>query len=91
MYIGLTVIWAVLNTFALEVIALIDIVSIWWQVLLLRPCIHFKSCIRWPKLAYSVIKITAENRGVKLVKIPQQAESIKLVFFSLFVQVKNLM
>ena len=39
MYIGLTVIWATLNTFALEVIALIDIVSIWWQVLLL-PCIH---------------------------------------------------
>ncbi|GAB4855710.1 hypothetical protein Ancab_024353 [Ancistrocladus abbreviatus] len=33
MYIGLTVIWAVLNTFALEVIALLDIVSIWWQVI----------------------------------------------------------
>lgn len=33
MYIALTVIWAVLNTFALEVIALIDIVSIWWQVI----------------------------------------------------------
>ncbi|KHN31180.1 Putative amino-acid permease C15C4.04c [Glycine soja] len=33
MYIGLTVIWAALNTFALEVIALIDIVSIWWQVI----------------------------------------------------------
>lgn len=35
MYIGLTVIWAALNTFALEVIAFIDIISIWWQVLLL--------------------------------------------------------
>ncbi|KAK6125561.1 hypothetical protein DH2020_040695 [Rehmannia glutinosa] len=31
MYMGLTVIWAVLNTFALEVIAFIDIISIWWQ------------------------------------------------------------
>lgn len=33
MYIGLTIIWAVLNTFALEVIAIIDIISIWWQVI----------------------------------------------------------
>ncbi|KAL5075157.1 hypothetical protein RYX36_014141 [Vicia faba] len=33
MYIGLTVIWAALNTFALEVIAFIDIISIWWQVI----------------------------------------------------------
>ncbi|KAJ6819998.1 amino acid permease [Iris pallida] len=33
MYIGLTLIWAVLNTFALEVIAFIDIISIWWQVI----------------------------------------------------------
>ena len=32
MYIGLTLIWAVLNTFALEVIAFIDVISIWWQV-----------------------------------------------------------
>ncbi|KAG4909520.1 hypothetical protein JHK87_055636 [Glycine soja] len=31
MYIGLTVTWEALNTFALEVIDLIDIVSIWWQ------------------------------------------------------------
>nr|GMC66496.1 amino-acid permease BAT1 homolog [Ipomoea batatas] len=31
-YIGLTLIWAFLNTFALEVIAFIDIISIWWQV-----------------------------------------------------------
>jgi amino acid permease (GABA permease) len=33
MYIGLTVIWAFLNTFALEVIAFIDIISIWWQLI----------------------------------------------------------
>lgn len=33
MYMGLTIIWAVLNTFALEVIAFIDIISIWWQVI----------------------------------------------------------
>ncbi|EPS63019.1 amino acid transporter, partial [Genlisea aurea] len=33
MYIALTLIWAVLNTFALEVIAFIDIISIWWQVI----------------------------------------------------------
>ncbi|XP_008781624.1 amino-acid permease BAT1 homolog isoform X2 [Phoenix dactylifera] len=33
MYVGLTVIWAILNTFALEVIAFIDIISIWWQVI----------------------------------------------------------
>lgn len=52
MYIGLTVIWAALNTFALEVIALIDIISIWWQVLLL-PSITF---------AYSVIR-RQENRS----------------------------
>ncbi|KAG4918101.1 hypothetical protein JHK84_055408 [Glycine max] len=31
MYIGLTITWEALNTFALEVIDLIDIVSIWWQ------------------------------------------------------------
>ncbi|KAK8985077.1 hypothetical protein V6N11_076769 [Hibiscus sabdariffa] len=33
MYVCLTLIWAVLNTFALEVIAFIDIISIWWQVI----------------------------------------------------------
>jgi len=33
MYMGLTVIWAILNTFALDVIAFIDTISIWWQVL----------------------------------------------------------
>jgi hypothetical protein len=32
MYIGLTFIWAVLNTFALEVIAFLDLISMWWQV-----------------------------------------------------------
>ncbi|KAL5721463.1 hypothetical protein ACHQM5_005107 [Ranunculus cassubicifolius] len=32
MYIGLIIIWAVLNTFALQVIAIIDIISVWWQV-----------------------------------------------------------
>lgn len=32
MYVGLTIIWAILNTFALEVIAFIDVISIWWQV-----------------------------------------------------------
>ena len=32
MYIGLTLIWAVLNTFALEVIAFLDVISMWWQV-----------------------------------------------------------
>ncbi|KAL2936211.1 Amino-acid permease BAT1-like protein [Bienertia sinuspersici] len=33
MYIVQTLIWAVLNTFALEVIAFIDTVSVWWQML----------------------------------------------------------
>ncbi|KAH7423880.1 hypothetical protein KP509_12G078700 [Ceratopteris richardii] len=33
MYLGLTFIWAILNTFALDVIAIIDILSIWWQVI----------------------------------------------------------
>eukprot|EP00252_Welwitschia_mirabilis_P005184 TRINITY_DN1566_c0_g2_i1.p1 TRINITY_DN1566_c0_g2~~TRINITY_DN1566_c0_g2_i1.p1 ORF type:complete len:433 (-),score=36.45 TRINITY_DN1566_c0_g2_i1:494-1792(-) len=33
MYMGLTVIWAILNTFALDVIAFIDIISMWWQVI----------------------------------------------------------
>ncbi|KAL8473427.1 hypothetical protein ACS0TY_030318 [Phlomoides rotata] len=33
MYVGLTLIWAALNTFALEVIAFIDIISLWWQVI----------------------------------------------------------
>lgn len=33
MYMGLTVIWAFLNTFALNVIAFIDTISIWWQVI----------------------------------------------------------
>lgn len=35
MYMGFTVIWAVLNSFALQVIAFLDIISIWWQVNLL--------------------------------------------------------
>ncbi|EEF42100.1 amino-acid permease BAT1 homolog isoform X1 [Ricinus communis] len=33
MYIGFIIIWAVLNTFALEVVAFLDIISIWWQVI----------------------------------------------------------
>ncbi|KAK9270132.1 hypothetical protein L1049_025708 [Liquidambar formosana] len=33
MYIGLTIIWAILNTFALKVIAYLSIISIWWQVI----------------------------------------------------------
>ena len=33
---GLTIIWAVLNTFALQVVAFLSIISIWWQV-----CMHF--------------------------------------------------
>ncbi|KAJ0969468.1 hypothetical protein J5N97_022345 [Dioscorea zingiberensis] len=35
MYVGLTIIWAILNTFALNVIAFIDIISMWWQEILL--------------------------------------------------------
>ena len=31
-YMGLIIIWAVLNTFALNLIAFLDIISIWWQV-----------------------------------------------------------
>ncbi|KAJ7523743.1 hypothetical protein O6H91_18G061100 [Diphasiastrum complanatum] len=33
MYIALTLIWAILNTFALNVIAVIDVVSMYWQVI----------------------------------------------------------
>ncbi|PKA66786.1 Amino-acid permease BAT1 like [Apostasia shenzhenica] len=33
MYVGFTLIWAVLNTFALRVIAFIDMISIWWQII----------------------------------------------------------
>ncbi|PIA47619.1 hypothetical protein AQUCO_01400325v1 [Aquilegia coerulea] len=33
MYIALVIIWAVLNTFALQVIAFIDTISVWWQVI----------------------------------------------------------
>ncbi|KAF3337737.1 amino-acid permease BAT1 isoform X1 [Carex littledalei] len=32
-YIGLTLIWAFLNTFALEVIAFLDVISLYWQVI----------------------------------------------------------
>ncbi|CAI0430982.1 unnamed protein product [Linum tenue] len=32
-YVGVTLTWAFPNTFALEVIAFIDIISIWWQVI----------------------------------------------------------
>ncbi|KAK9993731.1 hypothetical protein SO802_023434 [Lithocarpus litseifolius] len=32
-YMGLIIIWAVLNTFALNLIAFLDIISIWWQVI----------------------------------------------------------
>lgn len=37
MYMGLTLIWAFLNTFSLQVIAFLDIISMWWQVRLLLP------------------------------------------------------
>lgn len=33
MYMGFTIIWAVLNSFALQVIAFLDIISMWWQVI----------------------------------------------------------
>ncbi|KAG2665923.1 hypothetical protein I3760_15G030500 [Carya illinoinensis] len=33
MYMTLTLIWAILNSFALQVIAFLDIISIWWQVI----------------------------------------------------------
>ncbi|KAK0577596.1 hypothetical protein LWI29_035586 [Acer saccharum] len=33
MYVCLTIIWAVLNTFSLQVIAFLDIISIWWQII----------------------------------------------------------
>jgi hypothetical protein len=33
MYLSLIFIWAVLNTFALEVIAFLDVISMWWQVI----------------------------------------------------------
>ncbi|KAB1220995.1 hypothetical protein CJ030_MR3G007489 [Morella rubra] len=33
MYISLTIVWALLNSFALRVIAFLNIISVWWQVL----------------------------------------------------------
>ncbi|GMY06667.1 amino-acid permease BAT1 homolog [Fagus crenata] len=33
MYIGLIIIWAVLNSFALQVIAFLNVISVWWQVM----------------------------------------------------------
>lgn len=39
MYIGLTVTWEKLNTYSLDVIAFIDTVSVWWQVLITFICI----------------------------------------------------
>ncbi|XP_044512157.1 amino-acid permease BAT1 homolog [Mangifera indica] len=33
MYMGLTLIWAFLNTFSLQVIAFLDIISMWWQII----------------------------------------------------------
>lgn len=39
MYLGLIIIWGVLNTFALQVIAILNIISIWWQV---SSILHFK-------------------------------------------------
>ncbi|GAB2246331.1 hypothetical protein Droror1_Dr00001824 [Drosera rotundifolia] len=33
MYVGVTVVWAVLNTFTLQVVATLDVISIWWQVI----------------------------------------------------------
>lgn len=34
MFMGQTIIWAVLNNFSLQVIAFLDLISIWWQVIL---------------------------------------------------------
>lgn len=36
-YMGYILIWAVLNSFALKVIAYLNIISIWWQVFPLMP------------------------------------------------------
>ena len=49
MYVGLTIIWAVLNTFALQVVAFLSIISIWWQV-----CMHFNLFVSWNSLFYFI-------------------------------------
>ncbi|KAK7846104.1 amino-acid permease bat1 [Quercus suber] len=54
MYIALTLIWAFLNTFALEVIAFIDIISIWWQDFLSNYLCILK------KIFFPAVSITAK-------------------------------
>jgi hypothetical protein len=46
-YVALCLIWAVLNTFALNVIALIDMVSIYWQVSIQLLTLIFSSLIHF--------------------------------------------
>ncbi|KAH6765503.1 hypothetical protein C2S52_016486 [Perilla frutescens var. hirtella] len=68
MYMGLTVIWAVLNTFALEVIAFIDIISIWWQVvggLVIVIMLPLVSLSRQPaSYVFTAFEMGAETTGV---------------------------
>lgn len=68
MYMGLTIIWAVLNTFALEVIAFIDIISIWWQViggLVIVIMLPLVALTRQPaSYVFSTFEMAPESTGV---------------------------
>ena len=64
MYIGLTLIWAVLNTFALEVIAFIDVISIWWQVkLLTKYCLDFDLLVNRVKWNFTLVVLGCWGYG----------------------------
>ncbi|GER35244.1 amino-acid permease [Striga asiatica] len=68
MYVALTVIWAVLNTFTLEVIAFIDVISIWWQViggLVIMIALPLVSLTRQPaSYVFTTFEMAPESTGI---------------------------
>ncbi|KAF9622396.1 hypothetical protein IFM89_031199 [Coptis chinensis] len=68
MYIGITIIWAVLNTFALHVIAFIDTISIWWQVvgglvlLIILPLVAHPT--KSPSYVFKHFELSPDSTGI---------------------------
>ncbi|KAK0576560.1 hypothetical protein LWI29_019636 [Acer saccharum] len=68
MYVCLTIIWAVLNTFSLQVIAFLDIISIWWQIIGVLVVIIMLPLVARPTQPFSYVftrfEMSPESTGV---------------------------
>ncbi|XP_024522017.1 amino-acid permease BAT1 homolog isoform X1 [Selaginella moellendorffii] len=81
MYVGFTLVWAVLNTFALNVIALIDIVSMWWQV---RDLLVLELCPSCSLLAFFWTQVIGGGLIVILLPlVAPKTQSASFVFTKL--------